>query len=337
MARRPTPRERLKELAKVYLPQAQADYLAGVADLRDNVQIGLVVAALERGDVDGALAALAIDPAAFTPFIETQRAAYLAGGQSGAAYLTGLKPPGGTALLVRFDARNVRAERWVLEASSRAVTRIVDEQRTAIRSALFQGLSRGDNPRTTARLIAGTFNRATQQREGGLIGLASNQIEWVQSARAELAAGDFTAYLNRKRRDGRFDGLIKAAIKDQKPLSAAKIDQITGRYADRLLALRAETIARTESLASLAAGQVEAFKQAADGGLVPRNGVRQVWQSAGDGRVRDSHAALDGESVGLDERFPNGLLYPQDPSGPPEEVINCRCSMDIRVDWLGNL
>ena len=38
-----------------------------------------------------------------------------------------------------------------------------------------------------------------------------------------------------------------------------------------------------------------------------------------------NHVALDGETVGIDERFSNGLRYPRDPEdNRPEELINCR-------------
>jgi HK97 family phage portal protein len=55
-------------------------------------------------------------------------------------------------------------------------------------------------------------------------------------------------------------------------------------------------------------------------------GVTQhEWLSSRDDRVRDSHRELDGETVAIGEAFSNGLAYPQDPAGPPEETINCRC------------
>ena len=55
--------------------------------------------------------------------------------------------------------------------------------------------------------------------------------------------------------------------------------------------------------------------------------ARTLWPS----RVRDSHAAVgvDGQVRDIGDPFVLGdgvtLLYPLDPSGPPGDVINCRC------------
>ena len=79
------------------------------------------------------------------------------------------------------------------------------------------------------------------------------------------------------------------------------------------------------------------MRQAVDSGAVSRQDVRKVWVATKDKRTRDTHAALDGESMGIDQPFSNGLQYPGDPNGPPEEVINCRCAMLMRIDFLANL
>lgn len=64
------------------------------------------------------------------------------------------------------------------------------------------------------------------------------------------------------------------------------------------------------------------------------HGVRLEWISAVDGRTRDSHRALDGETVAPGRRFPNGLRFPADPQGPPHEVYNCRCTLGYVLDGL---
>jgi HK97 family phage portal protein len=79
---------------------------------------------------------------------------------------------------------------------------------------------------------------------------------------------------------------------------------------------RCQYIARTELGGAINDSRIEGFK---DVGL-----QRHEWLSAQDERVRDSHQ-IDGEVVTIGERFSNGLLYPNDPGGPAEEVINCRC------------
>jgi uncharacterized protein with gpF-like domain len=142
-------------------------------------------------------------------------------------------------------------------------------------------------------------------------------------------------YFTRGRRDKRFDGLVNRAIKDNKPLADSDVIKLTGRYSDRLLQTRGEMIARTETLQAVNTGQFEAFNQAIDAGAVAKKDIKKVWISAGDNRTRDSHAEINGVAVGIDERFPNGLLYPLDPAGDASEIINCRCILDYDVDFIG--
>mgnify|MGYP006967240566 CR=1 FL=1 len=39
----------------------------------------------------------------------------------------------------------------------------------------------------------------------------------------------------------------------------------------------------------------------------------------------------DSETKGVDGKFSNGLAFPGDPNGRPEEVYQCRCTMAARV------
>ena len=41
---------------------------------------------------------------------------------------------------------------------------------------------------------------------------------------------------------------------------------------------------------------------------------------------------MDGETVGLDEKFSNGADYPGDLSLPADEAVNCHCTMDVAVE-----
>lgn len=61
--------------------------------------------------------------------------------------------------------------------------------------------------------------------------------------------------------------------------------------------------------------------------------VVKQWDAALDKRTRPSHVQVDGEIRELSEKFSNGLMYPGEPGGKPEEVINCRCNMNQRARW----
>ncbi len=87
-------------------------------------------------------------------------------------------------------------------------------------------------------------------------------------------------------------------------------------YSDNAI-YNAMRVARTETAAAASYGQLSAAEQ---------TGVLQkkIWLSSRDDRVRDSHAAMDGEVRGLKEIFSNGCLAPGI-GHDPAQVINCRC------------
>ncbi|MBQ6127101.1 hypothetical protein IJI69_00425 [Candidatus Saccharibacteria bacterium] len=70
-------------------------------------------------------------------------------------------------------------------------------------------------------------------------------------------------------------------------------------------------------------GRQDSYDRAAKDGVI----IEKEWLAIIDAVVRDSHRELNGICVPEDEPFPNGLMYPGDPSGEPEEVYGCRCSM----------
>lgn len=92
---------------------------------------------------------------------------------------------------------------------------------------------------------------------------------------------------------------------------------------------RAVRIARTEGHRIQCSSAMDAMTSAKEKGA----DVVKQWDATLDARTRDSHAKIDGEIRELDKRFSNGLMYPSDPSGRPEEVINCRCALLQRAKW----
>ncbi len=97
-----------------------------------------------------------------------------------------------------------------------------------------------------------------------------------------------------------------------------KIVQSEFNFAERY---RAARIARTEVGIAGNAGIQEGYVQ---------TGVKaKRWISSRDNEVRDTHKLADGQEVGTLEPFDIGgflLMQPGDPGGPPEEIINCRCT-----------
>lgn len=94
---------------------------------------------------------------------------------------------------------------------------------------------------------------------------------------------------------------------------------------DRTSAIRT---ARTAFTGAQNAGRMDSYAAAEKMGIK----LKKEWLATLDGRTRHSHAALDGEKVGTDDKFSNGCRFPGDPQGRPGEVYNCRCTMVAALD-----
>jgi HK97 family phage portal protein len=117
------------------------------------------------------------------------------------------------------------------------------------------------------------------------------------------------------------------------------VSEITNILLDEippLIASRANTIARTESLTAASIGQWGAAQNAkkVDPNLV------KIWITGNDERVRgnpdgkypdakDNHWELHGTVAKIDDEFKNGLRFPRDTQGKPEQTINCRCAFSL--------
>lgn len=343
MLKRLSQHERLQLLLGEYEPIIRAAFLEAIADIRSKITLRLLIERLERRDIGGAIEVLHIEREAFGSLETAVARAYEGGGIAMAEDLR-LRDPEGHRVVFRFGVRNPEAEQWLREHSALMVTRIVEDQRTAVRQALAEGLARGDNPRTSALDIVGRVNRVTGRREGGVIGLTAPQERFIASARLELGSGDpdqLRHYLTRERRDKRFDAIVKRAIAAGKPVAPEDVTRMVGRYSERLLALRGEMLARTETMMALGSSRNEAIRQAIASGKVAADLVTKVWRSAGDSRVRHTHRALNGSSVGFSERFasPSGatLRFPGDPEAPISETSGCRCTVEYKVDYTAQL
>lgn len=91
--------------------------------------------------------------------------------------------------------------------------------------------------------------------------------------------------------------------------------------------------ARTMTTGAENAGRSDAWDRA------QKMGVQSdlVWMATLDSRTRDSHRAVDGEVRNrMTGRFSNGLRFPGDPQGRPEEVYNCRCTLAYQVKGFEN-
>ena len=325
-------------------PQARAAFLDAISKIRSEAQLKLIIDHLTAGNVDAAILALRLDPSFFQPLDRAISEAYWQGGLMALAALPRITDPfNGSRVVLGFDGRHPRAEAWVKEKSSTLITAIVSEQRELVRSVVRQGVIEGKGPRDVALDIVGRVDKLTGKRVGGILGLTTPQAGYVANARAELSSGTpsaLRAYLSRTLRDKRYDAVVRKALKDGSPIPKAMVQLMSDRYAAKLLKMRGDMIARTESINALRAGQWEGYKQLLSTGAVSDDQISRSWQSTGDLRTRPHHMEMQGQKVtGIDSLFtaPDGskMRFPGDTAygASAAETIQCRCFMQVRIAY----
>jgi hypothetical protein len=177
-----------------------------------------------------------------------------------------------------------------------------EEEKRLLKTAMFPVLERV--MREEGQEVAGRFGTEfTFTQEMG---------SWLEN-RAEVFSGQVT--------DTTFDQISREiATGTDRGETFAQIGERINSKVDEISKGRATVIARTETHGAQQKSNFEGYRQALPGGI-------KIWVSVMDGSTRDSHAAIDGQEKPIDTPFDNGLQFPGDPSGSPEETINCRCQL----------
>ena len=326
--------QRIKALLDRLEPEVRDAFIAAVMAARRAVDLGALEDALRTGDIERAVGLLTMNQSLLFPL----DAALVGGFNSGGQMVRESAARAG--VIIGFDGRHVRAEQWAREHVGGLIREITEDQAAMARATIEALLSEGREPRSAALDLTGRMSQLSRQRTGGFIGLTDTQAGYARNMRTELENLS-RAYFDRALSDRRFDRLVDRAIREGRPLAAADIDRITGRYRDRLLAHRGETIAQTESINALRAGRREGYRQAVDNGNISDSRLTRRWSATMDGRTRPDHQAMNDETVqGLESTWslPDGsqMRFPGDTSlgASAKQVVRCRCYEEYNVDWL---
>lgn len=237
-----------------------------------------------------------------------------------------------------FDVLNPRVIDAVRALNRNVSNRLAVEVRETVVATAEAGLREGVGPRVIAKRIQGA------------IGLSPQQTKAVENFRTQLRTGDRealsrvlgrgqirqpdgTSIVRQSHAGGQGLGKRDLATLDRilgtEPLSADRVERMTDQYRKRLLALNTEANARSIALDANRLAQRLSWEDAVSRGTVDRNRLRRTWLAtggpAGDGRNREEHLAMHGETVAWDERYSNGEQV------PGESTYNCRCGERITL------
>ena len=186
------------------------------------------------------------------------------------------------ALKSSFNLLNPRAVNWLRDNAALKVTEIGWNTKLALNDILVQYYEDGKT--------VGQMGREIRKH----IGLHSRWSKAVENKKAKLIAG----------------GMGRSAAE-------AKANQ----YSKKLLRLRADTIARTETTNASNAGQLELWEQAG------YQEQQKTWILTPDDRLCKDCAAMEGQTVKMDENFYSTTLGVS--ISHPGLHTSCRCSMKI--------
>ena len=308
-------------IAERFEPKLRVALLEAFGAMRDRVPEAEILGALEMGGVEGVMGLLSGIEGDLGIFRDHLRDALVESGRmtlsvmpSGAILNSGFK----------YDLLNPSTVDFTRQYELNTIRLISENTREAVRTSLTRDIISGKNPRDTARAFRSS------------LGLTPRQEQAVANYRSALEGLDSRA-LRRKLRDARYDRTVRRAIDSKSRLSAEQIDKMVGRYRERYLRYRSETIARTESLRAATVGQKSAIDQMLSSNALEGSKVLRFWVSTRDKRTRDAHRRISGlnpEGVPLDGYYqtPLGpLKFPRDPNGTAANVVDCRCTERYRL------
>lgn len=333
------------QLIEELQPEIKRGFLASVTDLTAQVDWRRLLENLEAGNIDGAIAALNISPAAWSQYSASVTSAYAA---SGSAVAAQIQQAGIGSIGTRFNMTNPRAEAWIRENVGGSITGFVREQVEVARNVIEEGYAAGKGPRNIGTDLVGRVERPGGSRQGGVLGLDAPRANRLRKVVDGMQTPEGVQSLVIKHQNGSLSlrykvnrataNRILSAYRKGEAVPEAQRVTSERQYFNALLQDRATTVASTETADAVLNAHDEAFRQTMESeGIRPEQVVKR-WRHGGGATAhhRPDHYAMGGtEVVGMDTPFvfPDGtaMLFPHDQAGGARHNINCRCSVTYSV------
>lgn len=195
-----------------------------------------------------------------------------------------------------------RAVALARQRAAELVVGISSESRSAVQVAVSSSLQGQFTPQESARLIQLVVG--LDARRAQAVANYRNALLMVQSGQLDPSGvmSDFA-----------LSGRVGQTISD------GRVELLTDQYANRQLASRASTIARTETMRAAQDGQSALWNQAADRGLFDRATTKVLWVLSA-----EACALCETNSAASPAPFDDGW-----PNGPPPVHPNCMCDLSL--------
>lgn len=301
-----SPFDSMDAVAESLEDEARDVFLHAVEALKENVSLTELEAAVRIGVPRAITDALKLDDFAenMGPLRDVILEAMRLGGQYAASQplrQRAKQAPTQIGVGYAFDILDPRALAHARERAAWAIREIDAGTRDGVNRLIVSGFEEGVAPPTTARAIRDRVGLTAHQQE-----IVSNYERTVRAAARDEATW------------AQVDRYTLNPIRGPGGLTEARVASAVAQYGQRLLNLRADTIARTETISAANAGQRELWYQLQDRGALPPQ-VQREWLTAVDDRTCETCGPLNGERTGLNDSYPSGFT-------PGDVHANCRCT-----------
>jgi hypothetical protein len=217
-----------------------------------------------------------------------------------------------------FNLINQEAVKYAALRSAELVQGVVSETRAIIRDAITRGVSEGITVQKTAQGLRTTLV------EGGKIVSGLSDAKWNELAH------DLQVGMGLNRQQWRWLQDRKAKMRDE-GVDEADVQKYADAYADKLLRLRANTIARTEPMRAANEGNAALMNQAIDAGYLDAATDRKFWLvTPTDKPCEMCQAIAEANIAGVPLNQP--FINPDgDPLDTPPAHPNCKCAFSIEA------
>ena len=200
-----------------------------------------------------------------------------------------------TQALTRMTGENIASFNMSNPYAANYARSEVGRMISGITDTTLQGIRR----LIEAGIEEGIDVRTTARSIRSMIGLTEQQTNWVMNYEYDL--------------------LQRGSV---------SIDEKVERYANKLIRNRAQTIARTESLDAMNAGQQAAWRAAVDQDMLPKD-VEQIWIVSDDERLCEICAPMEDQTAPMGGYFQTG--DGRQVRRPPEPHPRCRCTVALNL------